>query len=71
MKYPSALFRPAIVLTASRHEQPQFRNLGKRLLVADIDVEKIVKFRGRNGRTTKDKNIMERPIGIEPTPEPW
>ena len=29
MKYPSALFRPAIVLTASKHEQPQFRNLGK------------------------------------------
>jgi hypothetical protein len=57
----------AIVLSALRNEQAEFLRLRKTAHALDsikIFAERLLKFCGK-------RSLIERPIGIEATPEPW
>jgi hypothetical protein len=57
----------AIVLSALRNEQaefPRLRKTARATLLKNLD--------GKIAQNLVEKrSLMERPIGIEPTPEPW
>jgi hypothetical protein len=57
----------AIVLSALRNEQaefPRLRKTARAALLKNLYGEIAQNF-------VEKRSLMERPIGIEPTPEPW